>query len=525
MDRLVCGDVGFGKTEVAIRAAFKAVQDGKQVAVLVPTTVLAAQHLETFGERLADFPVRLGMLSRFQSPARNRAVVEGVRKGGIDIVIGTHRLLSRDVAFADLGLLVIDEEQRFGVRAKERLRALRTSVDVLTLSATPIPRTLQMSLMGLREMSLMETPPRERTPIVTWVTELDEGLIEEAVRREVDRGGQVFFVHNRVQTIDLAARRVERLVPGLRIGVAHGQLAEADLSAVMLAFFHGEIDVLVTSAIIESGLDVPRANTILVERADRFGLADLYQLRGRVGRSYHRAYCYLLTPPRARMTPEGEKRLRIIEHHAELGAGYRIALRDLEMRGAGNLLGADQSGFIAALGFETYLRLLEETVAELRGEPAGAAPTVELGFDADAYLPSFYVPDNQQKLALYRRLSRLRDEEGVLDFALELEDRYGPPPDPARHLCDAARLKALALRAGIARVRVSPRRARAELRWAPGVEPRLRAIQAAADGKVEVAVGRVEPLELTLTANSYDELRETLFRGLRASAPEPIVSS
>ncbi|HWC06352.1 MAG TPA: transcription-repair coupling factor [Gemmatimonadota bacterium] len=524
MDRLICGDVGYGKTEVAIRAAFKAVQDGKQVAVLVPTTVLAAQHLETFGERLADFPVRLGMLSRFQSPARNRAVVEGVRKGGIDIVIGTHRLLSRDVAFADLGLLVIDEEQRFGVRAKERLRALRTSVDVLTLSATPIPRTLQMSLMGLREMSLMETPPRERTPIVTWVTELDEGLIEEAVRREVDRGGQVFFVHNRVQTIDLAARRIERLVPGLRIGVAHGQLAEADLSAVMLAFFHGEIDVLVTSAIIESGLDVPRANTILVERADRFGLADLYQLRGRVGRSYHRAYCYLLTPPRARMTPEGEKRLRIIEHHAELGAGYRIALRDLEMRGAGNLLGADQSGFIAALGFETYLRLLEETVAELRGEPAGAAPTVELGFDADAYLPSFYVPDDQQKLALYRRLSRLPDEEGVLDFALELEDRYGPPPDPARHLCDAARLKALALRAGIARVRVSPRRARAELRWAPGVEPRLRAIQAAADGKVEVAVGRVEPLELTLTANSYDELRETLFRGLRASAPEPIVS-
>jgi transcription-repair coupling factor (superfamily II helicase) len=524
MDRLICGDVGYGKTEVAIRAAFKAVQDGKQVAILVPTTVLAAQHLETFGERLADFPVRLGMLSRFQSPAQNRAVVEGVRKGGIDVVIGTHRLLSRDVAFADLGLLVIDEEQRFGVRAKERLRALRTSVDVLTLSATPIPRTLQMSLMGLREMSLIETPPRERTPIVTWVTELDEGLIDEAIRREVDRGGHVFFVHNRVQTIDLAARRIERLVPDLRIGVAHGQLAERDLSAVMLAFFHGEIDVLVTSAIIESGLDVPRANTILVERADRFGLADLYQLRGRVGRSYHRAYCYLLTPPRARMTQEGETRLRIIEHHAELGEGYRIALRDLEMRGAGNLLGADQSGFIAALGFETYLRLLEETVAELRGEPAVTAPSVEFGFDADAYLPSSYVPDDQQKLALYRRLSRLRDEDVVLDFALELEDRYGPPPDPARHLCDAARLRALAARAGIARLRVSPRRSRAELRWRPGVEPRLRAIQGAADGKIEVAVGRADPLELTLTADTYEELREALFRGLRASAPEPIVT-
>ena len=524
MDRLICGDVGYGKTEVAIRAAFKAVQDGKQVAVLVPTTVLAAQHVETFGERLADFPVRLGMLSRFQSPAENRAVVEGVRKGGIDIVIGTHRLLSRDVAFADLGLLIIDEEQRFGVRAKERLRALKTSVDVLTLSATPIPRTLQMSLMGLREMSLIETPPRERTPIVTWVTELDEGLVEEAVRREVDRGGQVFFVHNRVQTIDLAARRIERLVPDLRIGVAHGQLAEGELAAVMLAFFHGEIDVLVTSAIIESGLDVPRANTILVERADRFGLADLYQLRGRVGRSYHRAYCYLLTPPRARMTEEGERRLRIIEHHAELGAGYRIALRDLEMRGAGNLLGADQSGFIASLGFETYLRLLEETVAELRGEPAGAAPAVELGFDADAYLPSSYVPDDQQKLALYRRLSRLRDEDAVLDFALELEDRYGPPPDPARHLCDAARLRALAARAGLARLRVSPRRSRAELRWGPGVEPRLRAIQGAADGKVQVSVARADPLELTLTADTYAELREALFSGLRASATEPIVT-
>ncbi|HET9581482.1 MAG TPA: transcription-repair coupling factor [Gemmatimonadota bacterium] len=525
MDRLICGDVGYGKTEVAIRAAFKAVQDGKQVAVLVPTTVLAAQHLETFGERLADFPVRIGMLSRFQSAAENRAVIEGVRKGSIDIVIGTHRLLSGDVAFADLGLLVIDEEQRFGVRAKERLRALRTSVDVLTLSATPIPRTLQMGLMGLREMSLIETPPRERTPIVTWVTELDEGLIEEAIRREVDRGGQVFFVHNRVQTIDLAARRVERLVPDLRIGIAHGQLAEGDLSAVMLAFFHGDIDVLVTSAIIESGLDVPRANTILVERADRFGLADLYQLRGRVGRSYHRAYCYLLTPPRARMTEEGEKRLRIIEHHSELGAGYRIALRDLEMRGAGNLLGADQSGFIAALGFETYLRLLEETVAEMRGEAAGAALPVELGFDADAYLPSSYIPDDQQKLALYRRLSRLRDEAAILDFALELEDRYGPPPDPVRHLCDAARLRALATRAGIVRLRVSPRRGRAELRWAPGVEARLKAIQeAAADAEVRMTVGRVDPLELTLTAETYDVLSEALFRGLRASAPEPIVT-
>ncbi|MGH7550992.1 MAG: transcription-repair coupling factor [Gemmatimonadota bacterium] len=524
MDRLICGDVGYGKTEVAIRAAFKAVLAGKQVAVLVPTTVLAAQHLETFGERLADFPIRIGMLSRFNTPAEMRAVVEDARRGAIDIVIGTHRLLSSDVEFADLGLLVIDEEQRFGVRHKERLRAWRTSVDVLTLSATPIPRTLQMSLMGLREMSLIETPPRERTPIVTWVAELDDGLIEEAIRREVDRGGQVFYVHNRVQTIDLAARRIERLVPELRIGIAHGQLAEGDLAQVMLAFFRGDIDVLVTSAIIESGLDVPRANTILVERADRFGLADLYQLRGRVGRSHHRAYCYLITPSRARMTPEAEKRLRIIEQHTELGAGYRIALRDLEMRGAGNLLGADQSGFIATLGFETYLRLLEETIAEMRGEPESAPAPVELAYDADAYLPADYVPDDQQKLALYRRLSRLRDEADIQDFARELEDRYGPLPDPARHLCDATRLKALATRARVARLRVSPRKTCAELRWPPGVEPRLRAIQAAADDAVRVAVGRVDPLEITLSAESYPDLRTALFDGLRAWVPEPIVT-
>jgi transcription-repair coupling factor (superfamily II helicase) len=511
MDRLVCGDVGYGKTEIAIRAAFKAVQDGKQVAVLVPTTVLAIQHLETFRERLADFPVEIAALSRFNTAAESRAIVEGVRSGTIDVVIGTHRLLSKDVEFADLGLVVIDEEQRFGVRHKERLRQLRTSVDVLTLTATPIPRTLQMSLMGLREMSLIETAPRDRTPIVTWVSEFDEELVEEAVRREVDRGGQVFYVHNRVQTIDGARRLVESLAPEVRVAVAHGQMPEKELEQVMVALFHREIDVLVTSTIIESGLDVPSANTMVVARADRFGLADLYQLRGRVGRSHHRAYCYLLTPPRDAMTPEAEKRLRVLEEHTDLGAGYRIALHDLEMRGAGNLLGADQSGFIAAVGFETYLRLLEETIGKLKGEEERPAAEPELAFDADAFLPDRYVPDAQQKLALYRRLSRLGDAAAIEDFRQELEDRYGPLPEPAAHLVDAVRFKLMAARAGLARIRIQPRDARAELRWPPGVEPRLKAIQRSAEARgAKIEIRGLDPFRLALVAADYAALRDAL---------------
>jgi transcription-repair coupling factor (superfamily II helicase) len=511
MDRLVCGDVGYGKTEIAIRAAFKAVQDGKQVAVLVPTTVLAIQHLESFRERLADFPVEIRALSRFNTPAESRAIVRGVTDGTVDIVIGTHRLLSKDVEFADLGLVVIDEEQRFGVRHKQRLRQLRTSVDVLTLTATPIPRTLQMSLMGLREMSLIETPPRDRTPIVTWVSEFDEELIEEAIRREVDRGGQVFYVHNRVQTIEAARRLIESLAPDVRVAVSHGQLPEKDLERVMIALFHRDVDVLVTSAIIESGLDVPSANTIVVARADRFGLADLYQLRGRVGRSHHRAYCYLLTPPRDAMTPEAEKRLRVLEEHTDLGAGYRIALHDLEMRGAGNLLGADQSGFIAAVGFETYLRLLEETMQALKGEERRPAPEPELAFDADAFLPDRYVPDAQQKLALYRRLSRLRDAAAIEDFRRELEDRYGPLPEAAAHLVDAVHFKTLASRAGLARIRIRPREARAELRWPPGVEPRLKAIQRSAEARgAAIEVQGLDPFRLGLVADDYAALREAL---------------
>jgi transcription-repair coupling factor (superfamily II helicase) len=511
MDRLVCGDVGYGKTEIAIRAAFKAVQDGKQVAVLVPTTVLAVQHMETFRERLADFPVEIRALTRFNSAAETRAVVRGVGDGTIDIVIGTHRLLSKDVEFADLGLVVIDEEQRFGVRHKQRLRELRASVDVLTLTATPIPRTLQMSLMGLREMSLIETPPRDRTPIVTWVSEFDEELVEEAIRREVDRGGQVFYVHNRVQTIEAARRLIEELAPEVRIAVAHGQMPERELERVMVTLFHHEIDVLVTSTIIESGLDVPTANTIVVVRADRFGLADLYQLRGRVGRSHHRAYCYLLTPPRDAMTEEAEKRLRVLEEHTDLGAGYRIALHDLEMRGAGNLLGADQSGFIAAVGFETYLRLLEETIHGLKGDEERPAREPELAFDADAFLPDGYVPDAQQKLALYRRLSRLRDAPAIDDFRRELEDRYGPLPQPAAHLVDAVHFKALAARAGLARIRIRPREARAELRWPAGIEPRLKSMQRSAEARgTGIEIQGLDPFRLALTAADYGALREAV---------------
>ncbi len=523
MDRLLCGDVGYGKTEVAIRAAFKAVQEARQAVILVPTTVLAVQHLETFRERLADFPVRIEMLSRFNTPAERRTILAGIADGSVDIVIGTQALLSPTVTFAELGLVVIDEEHRFGVRAKERLKALKAAVDVLALSATPIPRTLQMSLMGLRDMSVIETPPRDRMPIVTWVSEFDEELIEEAVRRELDRGGQVFFVHNRVQTIDAARSMLERLVPGARVGTAHGQMKERDLEQVMLQLFHREIDVLVTTAIIESGLDVPSANTILVNRSDRFGLADLYQLRGRVGRSHRRAYCYLLTPPREAMTPEAEQRLRVLEEHTELGAGYRIALRDLELRGAGNLLGPEQAGFIAAVGFETYLRLLEETVRTLRGEEETRLPEPELAWDADAYLPDRYVPDGQQKLALYRRLARLADAAALDDFARELADRFGPLPDPARHLLDAARVKALGARAGVARIRVRPRAAEAELRWPAGVEPRLKA-GVVFEG-VDVTVRRVEPLHLALAARDHETLIAALLEGLQAWTPEPILAA
>jgi transcription-repair coupling factor (superfamily II helicase) len=428
MDRLVCGDVGFGKTEVAMRAAFLAVLAGRQVAVLVPTTVLAQQHLATFRARFAGYPVTIELVSRFRSPAENRAVIAGLAAGRVDIVIGTHRLLQRDVAFRNLGLLVVDEEHRFGVRDKERIRQLRATVDVLTLTATPIPRTLNMALSGIRDLSVIETPPVDRLAVRTYVTRHDDGVIRDAILRELARGGQVFFVHNRVQSIDAVARRLGELVPEARIAVAHGQMPEGALEQTMLDFMHGKTNVLVTSAIIESGLDIPSANTVIIDRADTFGLAQLYQIRGRVGRSHHRAYAYLLIPGEHLITPEAQKRLRALQELDDLGGGFRLAAHDLEIRGAGNLLGKQQSGQITAVGLELYTHLLEQAVREARGEPVepDVEPEIQLGIPA--YIPESYVPDVSQRLAIYKRLANIRGVPDLEDIAAELADRYGRPP-------------------------------------------------------------------------------------------------
>ncbi|NNK62863.1 MAG: transcription-repair coupling factor, partial [Gemmatimonadetes bacterium] len=390
MDRLICGDVGYGKTEIAIRAAFKAIQDGKQVAVLAPTTILAEQHRHTFDERLADYPVHIGALSRFRTARETAALVEDLEAGGVDIVIGTHRLLSPDVVFNDLGLLIVDEEQRFGVKHKERLKQFKSSIDVLTLSATPIPRTLYLSLSRIRDLTVIRTPPRDRMPIITHVLPWSDGLVSEAIHRELDRGGQTYLLHNRVETIHTAAERIRALVPEARVDVAHGQMGANELDRIMTAFVDGEVDVLVASAIIENGLDVPNANTLVVDRADRFGLSQLYQIRGRVGRSDRRAYCYLITPDG--ITEDARKRLRVLEHYTELGSGYSVALRDLELRGAGNLLGADQSGFAHVVGIDAYLRLLESTVRRLQQEEAGGTdhPEPEISLSGSAYLPESY---------------------------------------------------------------------------------------------------------------------------------------
>ncbi|HEV2131713.1 MAG TPA: transcription-repair coupling factor, partial [Longimicrobiaceae bacterium] len=436
MDRLVCGDVGYGKTEVAIRAAFKAVQDGKQVAVLVPTTILAEQHLHTFSERLAGFPVRIEALSRFRSAREQSEALRKLESGEVDIIIGTHRLLSPDVKFRDLGMLVVDEEHRFGVKHKERLKQLRQTVDVLTLTATPIPRTLHFSLLGIRDMTLIQTPPRDRQPIITHVVPWSDAILEEAIRRELDRGGQVFFVHNRIETIATLGHRIEQIVPEARVAIAHGQMRERELEEVMRRFMEGEVDVLVATAIIESGLDVPNANTLIVDRADHFGLAQLYQIRGRVGRSHHRAYCYLVVP--GDVSEDAEKRLRVLEHYTELGSGYGIALKDLELRGAGNILGSAQSGFVSAVGFDTYMRLLEQTIRRIRGDGAEPQHTpTEVSVDGAALIPDEYVPDEAQKLHLYRRLSQVESIEEIDALQRELRDRYGPLPPETETLLES----------------------------------------------------------------------------------------
>ena len=454
MDRLVVGDVGYGKTEVALRGVFKAIQDGKQVAVLVPTTVLAAQHHATFSQRFGAFPLAVRLLSRFVAPAEQERTIAGLADGSVDLVIGTHRLLSKDVRFRDLGLVVVDEEQRFGVAAKERLKQLRSAVDVLTLSATPIPRTLNLALAGIRDLSVIETPPEDRLPIQTRVAEASAGLVRDAILRELDRGGQVFYVHNRVETIEAQAEQLRSMLPGVRIVVGHGQMPEGVLERVMLAFAAGEADVLVCTTIIESGLDIPNANTIVIDRADTLGLAQLYQLRGRVGRSSRRAYAYLLYRRRERLSDEARKRLQAIFNASELGAGFQIALSDLEIRGAGNILGGEQSGHMAAVGFDLYSRLLADSVEEQKAVFEGREPVIErpgavIDLPVEAHLPDDFVPDEAQKLELYRRLARARTSGDIAAFRQEVTDRFGPLPAPVVRLVEVAELRLAAESAGV----------------------------------------------------------------------------
>ena len=513
MDRLLVGDVGYGKTEIAVRAAFKAVQGGKQVAVLVPTTILAEQHGRTFIERLADFPVKIEVLSRFRTAKEQKAVLARLATGEIDVVIGTHRLLSRDVAFKDLGLLVVDEEHRFGVKHKERLKAMRLAVDVLTLTATPIPRTLHLSLAGLRDLTLIETPPRDRSPILTFVEPWDDPLLEEAFAREIDRGGQVFAVHNRIETIDTIAAKVQSLAPRARVGVAHGQMAADQLEEVMRRFVAGEVDILVSTMIVESGLDVPNANTMVVHDAHRFGLAQLYQLRGRVGRSHRRAYCYLLVPDT--IDADAEDRLKVLEHHTELGAGYRIALKDLELRGAGNLLGAEQSGHAQAVGFDLYMRWLEETVRALRGQGTVEQPAPpDVVLDRPAHLPDGYVPDDDVKLDLYRRLARALESGEIDGLRDELRERFGPLPDVAENLLDMARLRVMGAALGLQNVLVRGDDAR--LTFRPGTAPRLSGLTSALDDvQLAAEVRRTVPLSLRLTRLGGEPIVPALVRALR----------
>lgn len=449
MDRLICGDVGYGKTEVAVRAAFKACQDGKQVAVLVPTTVLAQQHYNTFRERLSAYPVRIEMLSRFRSRREQEEVVAGLRTGQIDIVIGTHRLIQPDVAFKDLGLLIIDEEQRFGVHHKERLKQLRTEVDVLTMTATPIPRTLHAALIGVRDMSVISDPPQGRMPIQTYIVERDEEIVREAILRELDRDGQVYFVHNRVQTIGRVKQWLESLVPSARIAIGHGQLAEHELEDVMLDFFAGRYEILVCTTIIENGLDLPNVNTILIDDCDRFGLAQLYQLRGRVGRSNRQAYAFLLYRPQKQFTPAAQQRLNALRDLTELGSGFLLALRDLEIRGAGNLLGPEQHGFMMEVGFEMYTQLLTDAVHLLQGKPVESRPRVRVDLPVEAYFPEFFIPDVSQRIDLYRRLAATGDHEAVQDLEQEIQDRFGPLPRPVQNLIRLLHLQVSCRQAGV----------------------------------------------------------------------------
>jgi transcription-repair coupling factor (superfamily II helicase) len=516
MDRLLVGDVGYGKTEIAVRAAFQAVQSDRQVAVLVPTTILADQHQRTFSDRFADFPIKVAALSRFQAPKEQTDVLADLAAKKVDIIIGTHRLLSPDVKFANLGLIVIDEEHRFGVKHKERLKQLRLETDVLTLTATPIPRTLHLSLAGLRDMTLMQTAPRDRSPVLTFVEPWDEALIEEGIARELDRGGQVFFVHNRIETIEAIADRLRRIVPRARIAVGHGQMRERDLEDVMHRFVAGDVDVLVSTMIVESGLDVPNANTMFVNRADNFGLAQLYQLRGRVGRSHRRAYCYLMVPDA--VDPDAERRLQVLEHHTELGSGYRVALKDLELRGAGNLLGPEQSGFVHAVGFDMYLRMLEETVRRVMdggGKPRLVPSDVSL--DLPAYLPDDYIPSQDAKLDVYRRLSAFTSPDGIGALRDEVRDRFGPLPQPAEAFFATATLRVVGGALGIDGLLVRGDEARVTFR--DTAVPRMKGLSAAFhEVQFQAEVRRTHPLSLKLTRVGGSPILDGLVRALRGLA-------
>jgi transcription-repair coupling factor (superfamily II helicase) len=455
MDRLICGDVGFGKTEVAIRAAFKAVLDGKQVALLVPTTVLAEQHYETFTLRMAPYQVNVSVLSRFKSRSEQKEVLAKVRSGKIDVLIGTHRILQKDISFRELGLLIIDEEQRFGVKQKETLKKYRALVDVLALTATPIPRTLHMSLMGVRDLSIIETPPEDRLAIQTYLLPYDQATIAHAIESELERGGQIFFVHNRVETIEKVANELINLVPQAEFAVAHGQMKERELEETMIRFLRKEIDVLVCTTIIESGLDIPSTNTIIINDADRFGLSQIYQLRGRVGRSKESAYAYLLVSDGSKLTREAEKRLKALMDFSQLGAGIHLALHDLKIRGGGNILGFTQSGHISAIGYELYMRLIEQTVAELKGEQWHEETNPEINVDLPAYLPEDFISDIDVRLNLYRRLSGLREEPDLEVMIEEMKDRFGPLPVEVSNLVGVMSVRLLLKKTGVSKLDVS----------------------------------------------------------------------
>jgi transcription-repair coupling factor (superfamily II helicase) len=527
MDRLLCGDVGYGKTEVAMRAAFKAVSDNKQVAVLAPTTVLAFQHYETFKQRFAPFPVTIEMISRFRTPKQQKEILQKVEAGKVDILIGTHRLLSKDIKFADLGLLVVDEEQRFGVRHKERIKQMRKQVDVLTMSATPIPRTLHMSLVGLRDMTVIETPPKDRMAIQTVVASWDEKLIQSALEQELERGGQVYFVHNRVESIWEIAAKLQGLVPKARVIVGHGQMSEGELEKVMLKFMHHEADILVSTTIIENGLDIPLCNTILINRADRLGLSELYQLRGRVGRSNRRAYAYLLLPPEIELTPIARRRLAALKEFSDLGAGFKIAALDLELRGAGNLLGGEQSGHIEAIGFELYTQMLERAVREMKGEVAPDEAETQLNLGLNIRIPAEYIPEENQRLRMYKRVAGVETDGQLSDVAAELEDRYGPPPPAVRNLLAYASLKLLCMRVGVNAVERKRDIVNVKFRQNASVEPeRLAQFVASHRGAQFTPDGTLKfVLQATAAGDVLQRLHEILEQLANAEAASEVGST